>query len=114
MVHALFIGTYLLIFALVEFAFFDCLASRPPLWRRRLLLILLGFCPTTLDMTSGHITIAPFWVLILAVQIFRNGSGAGASWIIGISIPVGALHWIWRNRICGRPQDHEYRAPMTL
>jgi hypothetical protein len=50
--------------------------------------ILSGFCPTTLDLTSGNITIAPLSVLMLGVQMYASWKGpGGASWIIGFSLP---------------------------
>lgn len=104
MVHLLFIVLYMLIFALVEFAFFDCLATRPPRWGWWLVFILSGFCPTTLDLTSGNITIAPLSVLMLGVQMYWSGRGPGASWIIAFSLPVGALLWLWKGKFWERPQ----------
>ncbi len=108
MINALFLALSLVVFALVVVAFADCLKARPPKWLLWLFFILLGFCPVSLNMKSGSITVELLSVLVLGVKIFRDGSGDGAAWVLGFSVPVGALIWLGRSRFGTRSQQPKH------
>ncbi len=102
MINAFFIALSLVVFSLVVVAFVDCLKTRPPQWPLWLLFILLGFCPVSLNMTSGDITVELLSVLVLGAKIFRDGKGDSAAWVLGLSVPLGALIWLGKNRLGAR------------
>ena len=104
MINTLFIALSLAVFTLVVVAFVNCLKTRPPHWPWWLLFILLGFCPVSLNMRSGDITVELLSVLVLGAKLLRDGKGDGAAWVLGVSVPVGALIWLGRNRFRARLQ----------
>ncbi len=96
MTTALFITFSILAFALVVFALVDCVTRRPAAWYFWLLFVLLGFVPISLDLTSGKVSIELLSVVILGAKLVKSGSRDGAGWIIGFSVPLGALIWLGR------------------
>jgi hypothetical protein len=101
MIQGIFIGCFLMVLALVEIAFVDCLATRPPRWGWWLLFILLGFCPTSIDLAKVQVSIAPFSIQFVSVCLLRDTSGDTVRWLLVFSLPVGAMLWLWKNQFWG-------------
>jgi hypothetical protein len=101
MIQGIFIGGFMMVLAVVGIAFLDCLLKRPPRWRWWLLFILLGFCPTTIDLARGQITIAPFSGQIVAVSLARDTSAETVRWLLTLSLPLGAMLWLRKNQFWG-------------
>jgi hypothetical protein len=102
MIQTLFIGFTMLVFALVVYAFVDCVTSRSRRWPVWALFILLGFCPISLDMTSGDARLDLLSAVLLGAKIVRNTQGGSPGWILSFGVPLGALLWLGRNRLTSR------------
>jgi len=66
---------------------------RKGLW---IVFILLGFMTFRLDWTTGAVNIVPLSLQLAGVSFFK--SSPWSAWVIGISIPLGALLFLWRRK----------------
>lgn len=94
--HYLVLAAAIAAFAATVIALYRCVRTRN-LWRKPLwiLLILVGFGQLTLDWTSGGWRFMP-----LSLQLFSAGmtSVLNGPWLISVSLPVGALIFLFRSR----------------
>lgn len=98
MMSVIFIGLAMLVFALVIYAFIDCVTRRRGWWPAWLLFILLGFLPVSLNLSTGRLEADPLSVLVLGFKLAKETQDGITHWILAFGIPVGALLWLRRSK----------------